>query len=193
MPKKTRKKKKFELIRTLTGRRRTRLEHLQQLSFLIPYPHKLVILGEMSQNQCSNSSHFPSSFLGDHQYLPHLPLNKGKDASPPIARDHLQLSLLSCALIGDGLVSFQIVGDGLVTGGRCVDPRLRGKLGPDPKAMVRGGSGDHGPAACCWSWIRGEGRPPWLRGGSEVLVVDLRRSSRNPARGRAGGRGCGQG
>jgi hypothetical protein len=84
-------------------------------------------------------------------------------------------------------VARQLVGDGLVAGGRCVDLRLRGKLGPDPKAMVQGGSGDHGPVACYWSWIRGGGRPPWLRGGSEELIVDLRRSSRNPARGRAGG------
>jgi hypothetical protein len=37
-------------------------EHLQQLPFLILYLHKSVILGEISQIWCSNSSPFPSFF-----------------------------------------------------------------------------------------------------------------------------------
>jgi hypothetical protein len=47
-------------------------------------------------------------FYGDHQYLPHLPSNKGGVVSPPIAETHIQLSLLSPAtLVGDGLVAVE--------------------------------------------------------------------------------------
>jgi hypothetical protein len=83
-------------------------------------------LGEISQIWCSNNSSFPSPFYGDHQYLPHLPSNKGGVVSPPIARAHLQLSLLSPTML---------VEDGLVAGGRRIHKKLcsggHGHLGPE--------------------------------------------------------------
>jgi hypothetical protein len=69
---------------------------------------------------------FPIPFYDDHQYLLHLPSNKGRVVSPPIAGTHLQLSLLSLATL---------VGDGLMAGGRRIHEKLcssgHGHRGPE--------------------------------------------------------------
>jgi hypothetical protein len=85
-------------------------EHLQQLPFPIPHPQtnnspflslilKPVVLGEMDQFHCSNSSLICFPFYGDHQNTPLLLSNKGEVGSPPIAEAHsnCHFSLICCS------------------------------------------------------------------------------------------------
>ena len=70
------------------------LEHLQQLPYLIPHPHRHVILREMWLFSCSNSSLLALFFVATKK-TPLLPSNKERVGASPIEWTHLTITLPS--------------------------------------------------------------------------------------------------